>query len=464
MQNYNIFMNKNKEKIVTRFAPSPTGVLHVGGARTALFNYLFARKHGGKFILRIEDTDKERSKKEYEDDILDGLKWLGISYDEIFHQSERVDIHKKYLKKLIDDESAYEAGENKDGTGKIIRFKNPGTKIKFHDLVRGDIEFDTTELGDFVIAKDISTPLFHLAVVVDDFEMGITHIVRGEDHISNTPRQILIQRAIGALEPKYAHIPLILAPDRSKLSKRHGAVSVTEYRGKGYLPEAVVNFLALIGWNPGDERELFTMDELVKEFSLEKVQKGGAIFNTEKLDWINKEYIKKMSDDEIMEILEANMPDSVRNIKGIDCNKFKNILPIVRERINVFSDIEKMAEEGELGYFFSQPEVDTQKLVWKPARTTVQSGGDASIDDTKKHIEKIIEILKNLSPEDFTAEKIKDAIWNYATEEGRGNVLWPMRYALSGREKSPDPFTLAVMFGKEEAIKRLQTVVQKLTT
>jgi len=441
--------NQNNKKIVTRFAPSPTGVLHVGGVRTALFNYLFARKHSGKFILRIEDTDKERSKKEYENDILESLKWLKLSYDEIFHQSERVNIHKDYLQKMIKNGSAYEAEENKDGTGKIIRFKNPGTKIKFHDLVRGDIEFDTTELGDFVVAKNIDTPLFHLAVVVDDFDMGITHIIRGEDHISNTPRQILIQRAIGAPEPKYAHIPLILAQDRSKLSKRHGAVSVTEYKKKGYLPEAMINFLALIGWNPGDERELFSMDELVKEFSLEKVQKGGAIFNIEKLDWINKEYIKKMSDDEIMEILEANMPESVTGIKGIDCVKFKKILPIVRERINVFSDIEKMAEEGELGYFFSRPEVDMQKLLWK----------DASVDDTKKHIEKIIKILQSLSSEDFTAEKIKDAMWDYATEEGRGSVLWPMRYALSGRDKSPDPFTLAELFGKEEVIERLKIVV-----
>ncbi len=446
-------MDKKQDKIVTRFAPSPTGVLHVGSVRTALFNYLFARKYGGKLILRVEDTDKERSKKEYEDNILDGLKWLGISYDEIYHQSERVDIHKKYLKKMIKEGSAYEAEESKDGTGKIIRFKNPNMKVSFNDSVRGDIEFDTTDLGDFVIAKNLDTPLFHLAVVVDDFEMGITHIIRGEDHISNTPRQILIQRAIGATEPQYAHIPLILAPDRSKLSKRHGAVSVIEFREKGYLPEAVINFLALIGWNPGDERELFTIEELVKEFSLEKVQKSGAIFNTEKLDWINKEYIKKMSSGEIMEKLEVCMPESVRSIEGVTCDKFEKILPVIVERINVFSDIKKMAEEGELQYFFSQPEYEKEGLFWKDEKDT---------EKTKERIEEVINKLQNISVEDFTAEKIKEKIWDYATEEGRGSVLWPMRFALSGRDKSPDPFTLAGIFGKKETIERLQIAGEKL--
>jgi len=443
-----------KQDIVTRFAPSPTGLMHVGSARTALFNFLYARKHGGKFILRIEDTDKERSRKEYENNILDGLKWLGISYDETYHQSERADIHKKYLQKMMEDGSAYEAEDSKDGTGKIIRFKNPNTKVKFNDAVRGDIEFDTTDLEDFVIAKNIDTPLFHLAVVVDDFEMGVTHLIRGEDHISNTPRQILIQRAIGAIEPKYAHIPLILASDRSKLSKRHGAVAVTEYREQGYLPEAMVNFLALIGWNPGDEREVFTMEELVKEFSLEKVQKGGAIFNTEKLDWINKEYIKKMSSDEVMEKLEVCMPESVRSMEGVTCDKFKKILPVVVERINVFSDIEKMAQEGELQYFFAKPEVETQKLFWKDEK---------DVEKTKERIEKVISMLQEIPSEDFTAEITKEKIWDYASEEGRGSVLWPVRYALSGRDKSPDPFTLAELLGKDETIERLQVVIEKLS-
>ncbi len=354
---------------------------------------------------------------------------------------------------MIEEGSAYEAEESKDGTGKIVRFKNPNTKVKFHDSIRGDIEFDTTDLGDFVIAKNMNIPLFHLAVVVDDFEMGVTHIIRGEDHISNTPRQILIQRAIGASEPQYAHIPLILATDRSKLSKRHGAASVMEYKEKGYLPEAMVNFLALIGWNPGDERELFTMEELIKEFSLEKIQKGGAVFNTEKLDWVNKEYIKKMSSSEIMEKLEVCMPENVRSMEGVTCDKFEKILPVIVERINVFSDIEKMVQEGELQYFFAKPEIDTEKLFWKDEK---------DVEKTKERIEKVISMLQEMSDKDFTAEKIKGKIWDYSGEEGRGSVLWPMRYALSGRDKSPDPFTIAEIFGKEETIERLQIAVKEL--
>lgn len=440
-------MDKKQEKIVTRFAPSPTGFLHVGSARTALFNFLFARKHGGEFILRIEDTDKDRSKKEYEDNILDGLEWLGISYDNTYHQSDRVDVYKKYLQKIIEDGSAYEAEESKDGTGKIIRFKNPNKKVKFNDAVRGDIEFDTTDLGDFVIAKNIDTPLFHLAVVVDDFEMGITNIIRGEDHISNTPRQILLQRAIGATEPQYAHIPLILAPDRSKLSKRHGAVSVMEYKQQGYLPEAVANFLALIGWNPGDDREIFTMEELIKEFSLEKIQKGGAIFNTEKLDWVNKEHIKKLSTDELESVVLKYLPK-------VSVEMIKKITPIVIERINKWDDIKTLKEKGEWEYFFTLPNIDAKKLFWKDERDT---------EKTKERLEKVINILQEISQEDFTEEKIKESIWDYATEEGRGSVLWPMRYALSGKDKSPDPFTISEILGKDETLNRIRVAIDCLS-
>jgi glutamyl/glutaminyl-tRNA synthetase len=290
-------MENNENKVVTRFAPSPTGSLHIGGIRTALYNYLFTRQNGGKFILRSEDTDKERSKKEHEDNIIESFKWLGLSYDEFYRQSERTEIYKKYLKQLIDGGFAYVSKEEVVAEGErseVIRFKNPNKKIKFNDLVLGEIEFDTTDLKDFVIAKDMESPLYHLAVVVDDFEMGVTHVIRAQEHLSNTPRQILIQEAINAPRPSYAHIPIVLAPDKSKLSKRHGALSVLAYRDMGYLPGAILNFMALIGWNPGDEQEIFTLDELVKKFNLEKVQKAGGVFNTEKLDWVNKEHIKKL--------------------------------------------------------------------------------------------------------------------------------------------------------------------------
>ena len=273
-------------KVAVRMAPSPTGNFHVGGARTALFNFLFARKNNGKFILRIEDTDKERSKKEFEDDIFKSLEWLGLKYDEFYRQSERGEIYKNYVEKMLNNDSVYEAED------KVIRFRNPNKKTKFNDLVRGEIEFDTTELKDFVIAKSVDEPLYHLAVVIDDFESGITHVIRGEDHISNTPRQILIQEAIGAPRPLYAHLPLILAQDRSKLSKRkHGeSVSLDYYRHKGYSTEAIINYLALLGWNPGTEQEIFTLEELINVFDLERVHKGGAIFDEKKLAWVNRKH------------------------------------------------------------------------------------------------------------------------------------------------------------------------------
>ena len=283
-----------KSKVVTRFAPSPTGLFHSGSYRTALFSYLYARQNGGQFILRIEDTDKARSKKEYEDNIIESLKWIGLEYDAFYRQSDNLPTHQKYLNQLIAEGKAYvskEPARGKDGApvlgedGKekmveVVRFKNPGGKVKFHDLIRGDIEMDTTELKDFVIAKNLNEPLFHLAVVVDDFTEGVTHVIRGEDHISNTPRQILIARAIGAPEPTYAHLPLILAEDRSKLSKRKGALAITEYRDKGFLPEAVVNYMALLGWNPGTEQEIMSLKESKKvALSSPKPNSAGSIKN-----------------------------------------------------------------------------------------------------------------------------------------------------------------------------------------
>ncbi len=276
-------------------APSPTGKLHIGTARTALFNYLFTRQNGGKFILRIDDTDLERSTSEFEKNILDGLSWLGLEYDELFRQSERTDIYVSYLKKMVENGGAYISKEEVKEEGQrseVIRLKNPNKKVVFEDLIRGTVEFDTTELGDFVVAKSLEEPLYHLASVVDDIEMNITHVIRGEDGISNTPRQILIQEAIGAPRPIYAHLPLILASDRSKLSKRkHGEmVWIDTYRDKGYSAEALINYLALLGWNPGTDQEIFTLEELIKIFSLSRVHKGGAMFDEKKLAWVNRKH------------------------------------------------------------------------------------------------------------------------------------------------------------------------------
>jgi len=288
-------MQESKEKVIVRMAPSPTGNLHIGTARTALYNYLFAKQNGGKFILRMDDTDKERSTKDFETNIIEGLAWLGLNHDELFRQSEREEVYKKYLKQMIDSGHAYVSKEEPKEEGQrseVIRLKNPNKKITFTDLVRGEVSFDTTELGDLIVAKSMEEPLYHLASVVDDLEMGITHVIRGEDGISNTPRQILIQEAIGAPRPVYAHLSLILASDRSKLSKRkHGEmVWIDTYKAKGYSAEAILNYLALLGWNPGTDEEIFTLEGLIKVFDITRVHKGGAMFDEKKLAWVNRKH------------------------------------------------------------------------------------------------------------------------------------------------------------------------------
>lgn len=437
-----------KNKTVTRFAPSPTGLFHIGSARTALFNYLYARKTGGKFILRIEDTDKARSAKEYEEDIISSLKWLGLEWDEFYRQSERTNIYKKYLQKILDEGKAYLDGN-------AVRFKNPNKKVAFEDIIRGKIETQTDDVGDFVIAKDLDTPLFHFTVVVDDFEMGVTHIIRGEDHISNTPRHILLQEALGFPIPQYAHLPLIFGADRSKLSKRHGAVSVNEYKKDGYLPEAIINFLAFIGWNPGDEREIFSKEELIKEFSLERIQKSAGIFNMERLDWTNKEYIKKMSVEKLAELLADYLPEEWRKIADKNPDYWQKIVGLEKDRIAKLADI----KEG-TGYFFAEPEYAKEMLLWKSARPA--GGKESGFEKTKIHLQEIIKLLEKTNDKDFTAVGVKQAVWDYAEREGRGNVLWPFRVALTGLEKSPDPFTVAGVLSKEKTIERLEYAVKKI--
>jgi glutamyl-tRNA synthetase len=441
----------SKSAMVTRFAPSPTGFLHAGNYRTALFSYLYARQHGGKFILRIEDTDRERSKKEYEDNIIESLNWLGLEYDEKYRQTDLVESHKKWLKKLIDEGKAYISKETKEGSARseVIRFRNPNQKITFADLIRGEITFDTTELGDFVIAKSLEEPLFHLAVVVDDHEMGVTHIVRGEDHISNTPRQILIRRAIGAPDPVYAHIPLVLSADRTKLSKRKGALALTEYRDRGYLPEAMINFMALIGWNPGTDQEIFSREELIKIFDLSKVQKGGAIFNEEKLKWINKAHIAKLSDAEFKALANKFIPTDT----GLNEDAKSKVYSIIKERISTFGEIKDMFAQGEFDFLKGAPTYPKEALVWKKDNA----------ENTKTYIGEVIPMLEALSEADFTGAKVKETIWSYAEAKGRGNVLWPLRYALSGKEKSPDPFALADLLGKTETLARLRNAYNALS-
>lgn len=437
------------DTIVTRIAPSPTGTLHIGTARAALFNFLFARQHGGTFIVRIEDTDKERSSKAYEADILEGLAWLELTHDILYRQSEKVERHKEVIQALLEKNAAYvskEASKNEPGREvEVVRLRNPGKDVVFTDLIRGEVSFNTAELGDFVIARSVEEPLYHLAVVVDDAESNVTHVIRGEDHISNTPRQILIMEALGIKRPEYAHIPLILAPDRSKLSKRKGSTAIREYRERGYLPEALINYMAFLGWNPGNEREIYTLDELIQAFSIENIQKSGAVFDIEKLNWFNAQHIKRASMGGLFENIEKRLPKRIRELPQFSRERLKRALPALLERVQFLEEINEEAEAGNIDFYFSEPQYEKGKLIPK----------DSDGEMTKTHLIKTGAFLKKIDAREFTAEEVKNAVWDYATEWGRGAVLWPMRYALSGKEKSPDPFTLAEIFGKEETLKRI---------
>ncbi|MFH1454948.1 MAG: glutamate--tRNA ligase [bacterium] len=443
--------NAKNSKIITRFAPSPTGFLHIGGARSALYNYLYTRQNGGKIILRIEDTDIERSRKEYAEGIFKVFEWLGLEFDSTVLQSDNFAIHKKYIEKLIKEDKAYVSKEEVKEEGQraeVIRFKNPNKKVTFNDLIKGEVTFDTTDLGDFVIAKSLDEPIFHLSNVVDDITMGITHVIRGEEHLSNTPRQILIWEAIGEKpRPIYAHMPLILSETREKLSKRkHGEiVSVEYYEKMGYLPEAVINFIAFLGWNPGTEEEFFSLKELIEKFDISKVQKAGAIFNQEKLRWFNKEYVKKLPNKIIIEEIKKRFPKNCQDIKTIE--KISNT---ILERISVFSDIDKMVADGDIQYFFEEPQISTEMIVWKKGGTLEQAKENLSLSSN---------ILNEISDKDFTLEILKEKLMKIALEKGKGNVLWPLRVALSGKEKSPDPFTLLYFLGKNESVKRIQKAI-----
>lgn len=437
-------------KVVTRIAPSPTGRFHIGTARTALFNYLFARRMQGSFLIRIEDTDRERSKPEFEKDILDGLAWLGLAADDTVRQSERVDRHTELLHDLIARDLAYvsreESKADAEKVAEVVRLRNPGREVTFRDEVRGDITFDTTELGDFVIARSVTDPLYHFAVVADDMDMGITHVIRGEDHISNTPRQILIQEALGAPRPIYAHLPLILDEKRAKLSKRTGATSVKDYENEGILHEALTNYLALLGWNPGNEREYFTLAELVDAFSLEGIQKSSAAWNREKLLSVNQHWMRTLPTDAFITRGALTAPDEKRLIEAV---------PLLKERARTFGEARELLT-SELACLFSAPELNRDLLLAKePADRPLMT----------------LEALKGLQApigaltSGMNAEAVKEALMPLADAEeakgkgGRGAILWPLRYALSGRERSPDPFTLIAILGKEEARSRLEKAV-----
>jgi glutamyl-tRNA synthetase len=455
MSDFKLDENSHGARIIARFPPSPTGWFHIGNARTALFNYFFVKKNGGKLLFRLEDTDKERSKNEYALDIVEGLKWLGIDIDfnKPYKQSEHGETYRKYIEKMIAEDKAYISKEEVKEEGQrseVIRLRNPGKKIVFEDMIRGEISVDTAELGDFVIAKSLDEPIYHLAVVIDDFEMGVNHVIRGEDGIYNTPRQILIQEAIGAPRPIYAHMPFILNTDRSKLSKRQQGelVSLKYYREKGYLPEAMVNYLAFLGWNPGDEREIMSMGEIIEAFDIMKVQKAGAVFNPEKLLWINKEYLKRLPEENIILEIKKRLPENCQDEKIV-----RKIFKTILERISIWSDIDKMIEDGDIQYYFLEPNISKDMIVWKKGGT---------IEQAKEYLALVLNILEKISDSDFSLEIIKEKIMPLAEEKGKGNVLWPLRVVLSGKEKSPDPFTLLDLLGREVSLKRIKNIINTL--
>lgn len=452
--------------IRVRIAPSPTGVMHVGTARTALFNWLFAKNPpaggNGIFILRIEDTDKERSEKKYEENIVTGLEWLGLDYSEFYRQSERTEIYQKFIKDLLESGSAfycYHTNEELEkekkaqmakkqaprhecdhkseaGGNGVIRFANPGGEVKFEDLVRGDIEFNADLLGDFTIAKDENTPLYNLAAAVDDYEMKISHVIRGEDHISNTPKQLLIYQALGLEPPQYAHLAMILGTDKSKLSKRHGATSLLEYRDMGYLPDAMFNFLAFLGWNPGGEKEILSRDDIISKFSLTGVQKSGAVFNIEKLDWMNGEYIRKMPLEELAKLCTPYLPKS-------DFDFLKKVVALEQPRIK------KLSEIGESTKFFF-----TDKLEYDPKLLRWKDMGD---EELKEILGKLEKLLDEIPEKDYVKEKLEQILMAEANKIGdRGKLLWPLRVALTGRKASPGPFEVAEIVGKQKCLARVR--------
>ncbi len=473
--------------IRVRIAPSPTGHLHVGTARTALFNLLFAKHNGGKFILRIEDTDLARSKKEYEEEIIKGLQWLGFDWDEgpdkggpygPYRQTERKAIYKTYLQRLLDDNHAYyctctteelekkreesaklgkapiydgacRAANRKNGPG-VIRFKIPEEKITFEDIIRGKVTFDGALLGDIVIAKDIESPFYNIAVVIDDHEMKITHVIRGEEHLGNTPKQLFFHRALGVTPPTYAHLPLLLNKNRAKLSKRDATtVGIDEYERAGYLPEAIVNFIALLGWHPKDDQELLTRDELIAKFDLERAQKAGAIFDIEKLSWLNSAYIKMMDDEKLYLKLIEHDPNLKQTLCGLNEAQQIKLVRATKNRMKTLNDFaESIAGIVTVG------EYDGALLIWKETpKNTVKK----NLEDTKILLEKI-------TIDHFAKKQLEATLKPLEDVRGRGEVLWPLRVALSGLERSPGPFEIMDIIGKEQSIERIDVAIAKLTT
>jgi len=440
---------KTTEKVVTRFAPSPTGFMHVGGVRTALYAWFWARKNNGQFILRIEDTDKEREVAGSIEHIQKSLKWLGLNWDQgpdiggphaPYIQSERLDIYKKYAEKLTKAGHTYLDGQ-------AIKFKIPEKKrTKWNDLVWGELSAGPEALDDFVLIKSDGYPTYNFAHIVDDISMGVTHVVRGQEFISSTPKFLAVYEALGVIPPLFVTTPPIMgASGNKKLSKRDGAKDILEYEKEGYLPDAMINYLAFLGFNPGGEKEVYLREELINVFDLSKIQHSGAKWSDAKLDWMNKEHIKLLSPEEITKNIFKYLPENMQNPK---------LVPVILERIFKWGDIKNMVARGELDFFLKIPDLLQSslkaKLIFK----------NTSPEKIKNNLELAIKALEQVTEEDFNKENIKNALMTIANElESRGEVLHPVRFALSGLDKSPDPFIIAEILGKNETLSRLQKAI-----
>jgi glutamyl-tRNA synthetase len=468
-----------------RFAPSPTGYLHVGGARTALFNWLYARRSQGTFVLRIEDTDVERSSGEMVDGILRSLRWLGLDWDEgpevggphaPYFQTARLDRHRASATQLVASGHAYycycdpaELKAKRDaakgewiydrtcralgpsevaareavGTPRAVRFLVPDGRTAFDDVIKGRIEFDHTHLEDFVILRSDGYPTYHLSVVVDDMDMQITHVVRGDDHISNTPKQILLYRALGAPVPAFGHVPLILGPDKKRLSKRHGATSVGEYESQGYLPEAMVNFLALLGWSPGGEVEVFSVTELIQRFTLEGISGGNAVFNPEKLDWFNQQHILRMPATEILRRLDAPFRRAGLNPSSLapaEQARLERVVELVKPRARKLTDIVSMSTP-----FWADA------IEYDPAAVAKHLASP----DLEPHLDAWRDLVAKVSP--FEAPTLESALRALATERGikPGILIHATRVAVTGQAVSPGIFDVLELMGRDRVAKRL---------
>jgi glutamyl-tRNA synthetase len=414
------------QSVRVRFAPSPTGHLHIGGVRTALFNWLFARRNKGSFILRIEDTDRRRSKKRFLDEILNSLRWLELDWDEgPYFQTQRLDLYRQYARQLLKNKKAYRL-KGQD----TILFKVLPEQVEIDDLVHGEIKFDNSLLKDFVIQKSDGYPTYNFACVIDDYEMKISHVVRGDDHISNTPKQIALYRALNLNPPRFAHIPLIIGRDRKRLSKRGGATAITYYRKEGYLSQAMVNFLALMGWSPGNNQEIIGRDELISKFSLEKTGKTSAVFNLDKLNWMNSQYIKRLDLEELIPLASPFLKEGK-----------KDLIRLFQDRIKTLSELKKQTD-----YFFL-----------KRIQYTKEARRKITKDKNTSFVFK--ELIKRLkSPGVFNSQDVENLCRSLIKDLNipSASLIHPVRAAVTGRTVTPGLFEVISLLGREKTIERLK--------